>query len=67
MKNFPQIVQAQFEKLGTDVNVQLVVANENQRLAEMVSYFKNKLILENCFTLTFAVVKQEGSAFANFK
>lgn len=41
--------------------------NENQRLAEMVSYFKNKLILENCFSLTFAVTKQDGSSFSYFK
>ena len=33
----------------------------------MVSYFKNKLILENCFSLTFAVTKQEGSSFSCFK
>lgn len=41
--------------------------NENERLAEMVSYFKNKLILENCFNLTFAVTKQDGGSLSCFK
>ena len=41
--------------------------NENSRLAEMVSYFKNKLILENCFNLSFAATKQDGDSYACFK
>jgi hypothetical protein len=32
-------------------------SKENERLAEMLSVFKNKLIIENCFQQVFAATK----------
>lgn len=34
---------------------------ENQKLAEMVNYFKNKLIVENCFQQSYGAKKMGGS------
>lgn len=35
--------------LGHLTNTLTKSANENQRLGEMISFFKNKLIIESCF------------------
>jgi len=35
--------------------------NQNEKLTEMVTYFKNKLIVENCFHTSYAAQKISGS------
>ena len=40
---------------------------ENEKLTEMVTYFKNRLIVENCFHTTFGVQKINGSGLQPLK
>lgn len=58
-----EVVQLKHRIEGKDAAIASVGQNlmkraeENERLAEMVSVFKNKLITENCFHTTFAALK----------
>lgn len=44
-----------------------IVSKEKDRLSEMVSYFKNKLIVENCFHQVFAAQKIGGQSIQKIK
>ena len=39
----------------------MVSGKENQKLAEMVNFFKNKLIVESCFHQAYGAKKMGGS------
>ena len=62
-----EIVTLQDHLKGKDVAISHLATTlmekgkENDKLTEMVSEFKNRLIVENCFHITFGVQKISGN------
>jgi hypothetical protein len=45
----------------------MVKGEENENLTEMVTYFKNRIMTENCFHTTFGAQKLEGNGMQPIK